>query len=52
MASGGEDDQRGKWKLTEPHDKQAPHSSRGRIVGGSSSAATRVVSETGGGQSN
>jgi len=41
MASGGEDDRRGKRKLTEPCDKQAPHSSHGRIAGDSSSAAAR-----------
>ena len=37
MASGGEDDRRGKRKMTEPHEKQMPHRSRGRTTGGSSS---------------
>jgi hypothetical protein len=41
MAFGGEDDQRGKRKMTEPHDKQAPHSSRGRTASSSSSAVAR-----------
>ena len=41
MASEGDDDRRGKRKLIEPRDKQAPRSSHGRIVGGSSSATAR-----------
>ena len=41
MASRGEDDRRGKRKLTKPHDKQAPHRSRGRTVASSSSAVAR-----------
>ena len=41
MASGGEDDRRGKRKMTEPHDKQMPRHGSGRITGGSSSALGR-----------
>ena len=43
MAFGGDDDQRGKRKMTEPQDKQMPHHGRGRTTGGSSSAAGRDV---------
>ena len=43
MASGGDDDQRGKRKMTEPRDKQMPHRGRGRTTGGSSSVAGRDV---------
>ena len=43
MASGGDDDWRGKRKMTEPRDKQMPHRGRGRTTGGSSSAADRDV---------
>ena len=43
MASGGEDDRRGKRKMTEPHDKQMPCRCRGRTIGGSSSVAGRDV---------
>ena len=41
MASGGDDEQRGKRKMDESHDKQAPRHGCGRIAPGSSSAATR-----------
>ena len=41
MASGGEDDRRGKRKMTEPRDKQMPHRGHGRTIGGSSSAVGR-----------
>ena len=41
MASGGEDDQRGKRKMIEPHDKQMSHCGRGITTGGSSSAVGR-----------
>ena len=41
MASRGEDDRRGKRKMTEPRDKQMPHHGRGRTIGGSSSAVGR-----------
>ena len=41
MASGGEDDQRGKRKLTKPHDKPMPRSGHGRTTACSSSAAAR-----------
>ena len=43
MVFGGDDDQRGKRKMTEPRDKQMPRSGRGRTTGGSSSAAGRDV---------
>ena len=35
MASGGDDDRRGKRKMDEPHDKQAPHCGHGITVDGS-----------------
>ena len=41
MASGEDDDRRGKRKMDEPHDKQAPRHGHGRIVVGSSSAVAR-----------
>ena len=43
MSSIGDDDWRGKRKMTEPRDKQMPHHSRGRTTGGSRSAAGRDV---------
>ena len=50
MASGGDDDQRGKRKMTDPWDKQMPHHGRGRTIGGSSSAAGRDVAKDRGGE--
>ena len=41
MASGGEDDRRGKRKMTEPLNKQMPRCGRGRTTGASSSAVGR-----------
>ena len=41
MAFGGEDDWRGKRKLTEPCDKPMPHHGHGRIAANNSSAAAR-----------
>ena len=41
MASGGDDDRRGKRKMAEPHDKDPPRCGHGRIVVGSSSATGR-----------
>jgi len=41
MASGGEDDWRGKRKMTEVRDKNPPCRGCKRIAGGSSSAAAR-----------
>ena len=41
MSSGGDDDWRGKRKMTKPHDKQMPHRGHGRTTGGSSSAVGR-----------
>ena len=41
MATGGEDDWRGKRKLTEPCDKPMPHCGRGRTTAGNNSAAAR-----------
>jgi len=52
MASRGEDDRRGKRKLTEPLDKQAPHRGHGRIVAGRSSAIARGDARDRGGESN
>ena len=43
MASRGDNDRRGKRKMTEPRDKQMPHHSHGRTTGGSSSTAGRDV---------
>ena len=43
MASGGDDDRRGKRKMTEPQDKQMPRWGHGRTTGGNSSAAGRDV---------
>ena len=43
MASRGDDDRRGKRKMTDPQDKQMPHRGLGRTIGGSSSAAGRDV---------
>ena len=43
MAYRGDDDRRGKRKMTEPRDKQMPCRGRGRTTGGSSSAAGRDV---------
>ena len=48
MASRRDDDQRGKRKMDEPCDKQAPCHGRGRTTAGSSSAvATRDVKDRG-----
>jgi len=41
MTSEGEDDRRGKRKLTKPHDRPMPHHGCGRTTTGSSSAAAR-----------
>jgi len=41
MASGGDDDRRGKRKMTEPHDKPMSCCGHGRTAAGSSSAAAR-----------
>ena len=41
MASGDEDDRRGKRKLAEPRDKQMPHCGRGRTTGDDNSAVGR-----------
>ena len=43
MAFGGDDDRRGKRKMTEPCDKQMPRHGRGRTTGGSSRAVGRDV---------
>jgi len=43
MFSGGDDDRRGKRKMTKPQDKQMPRRGRGRTTGGNSSAAGRDV---------
>ena len=43
MSSEGDDDRRGKRKMTEPRDKQMPRRGCGRTTGGSSSAAGRDV---------
>ena len=43
MASGGDDDRKGKRKMTEPRDKQMPRRGRGRTTGGNSSAAGKDV---------
>ena len=43
MSSGGDDDRRGKRKMTKPRDKQMPHRGLGNTIGGSSSAAGRDV---------
>ena len=48
MASEGDDDRRGKRKMTEPRDKQMPRRGRGKTTGGSSSAAGRDVARDGG----
>ena len=48
MASRGDDDRKGKRKMTKPQDKQMPHHGRDRTTGGSSSAAGRVVARDGG----
>ena len=45
MASGGDDDWRGKRKMTEAQNKQMPHRGRGRTTGGNSSAAGRDVAK-------
>jgi hypothetical protein len=41
MAFGGDDDRRGKRKMTEPHDKPILRCGRGQTAVGSSSAAAR-----------
>ena len=41
MASGGDDDRRGKRKMTKPWHKQMPRCGHGRTIGGSSSAVGR-----------
>jgi len=41
MAFDGDDDRRGKRKMDEPRDKQAPRCGRGRTVVGNNSAAAR-----------
>jgi len=43
MSSGGDDDWRGKRKMTKPQDKQMPHRGHGRTTGGSSSVASKDV---------
>jgi len=43
MSSRGDDDWRGKRKMTEPRDKQMPRCGRGRTTGGSGSAAGRDI---------
>ena len=50
MASGGDDDRRGKGKMTEPRDKQMTHCSRDRTIGGSNSAAGKDVARDRGGE--
>ena len=47
MASGGDDDLRGKRKMIEPRDKQMPRRGHGRTIGDSSSAAGRDVARDG-----
>ena len=47
MASRRDDDQRGKRKMDEPCDKQAPCHGRGRTAASSSSATTRDVRDKG-----
>ena len=50
MASAGEDDRRGKRKMTEPCDKQMPRHGHGRTIGGSNSVVGRGdASDRGGG---
>ena len=51
MASGGEDDRRGKRKLTKPRDRPMPRHGCGRTTAGSSSALLEGMSEIGGGES-
>ena len=48
MASEGDDDRRGKRKMTEPRDKQMSCRGRGRTIGGSNSA--EMLPEIGGGE--
>ena len=43
MSSEGDDDRRGKRKMTKPQDKQMSHHGRGRTIGDSSSAVGRDV---------
>ena len=43
MSSRGDDDWRGKRKMTEPRDNQMPHRGHGRTTGGSSSAVDRDI---------
>ena len=43
MAAGGDDDRKGKRKMTEPRDKQMPRHGHGRTTGGSSSAVGRDI---------
>ena len=47
MSSRGDDDRRGKRKMTEPRDKQVPHHGRGRTTGGSSAAGRDVARDRG-----
>ena len=49
MASGGDDDRRGKRKMAKPRDKDPPRCGRGRTAAGSSSAVGRGLLEIGGG---
>ena len=41
MASGGDDDRRGKQKMAEPRDKDPPRRGQGRTAAGSSTIAGR-----------
>ena len=50
MVSRGDDDRRGKRKMTEPRDKQMPHHGRGRTTGDNNSAAGRDVARDRGGE--
>jgi len=43
MSSRGDDDRRGKRKMTEPRDQQMPRRGCGRTIGGSSSTASRDI---------
>ena len=50
MASGGDDDRRGKRKMTEPRDKQMPHRGHGRTIGAAAVQQAEMLPETGGGE--
>ena len=50
MASGGDDDRRGKRKMTKPRDKQMPHCGRGRTIGATAVQQVEMLLETGGGE--